>query len=184
MINTKNFLLCITLVLIQTTTSFAYEVKSKTSNSYIFVRESEKNAFEVLFCQQGASECITLGGKKTYTMQELNSLKTTEYKKAGLTGAGAAATILTGAWLGAVGGGILGLKYLASSAAINTAIGGGAVVGVVITSTGISLMDKLNPLKHYKTAKMVSKMDSDSVDYVNDIDSQAVWLHSRLNLIK
>lgn len=100
----------------------------------------------------------------------LTSLKKAELTKTGLTGVSAVAFIVTTAWLGAVGGAIIGLKYFASCAAINIATAGGAIGGASISSTGISLMDKMNPLKHYKTAKMISKMDSAEIAYVNDID--------------
>lgn len=160
-----------------------YEIKSKTSSSYILVREAQPNTFEILYCQQGAAKCVALGNKKTYTAEELQSLKTSEYTKAGLTGAGAVATVLAGAWLGAIGGGILGLKYLAGATAINAAAGLGAMSGFAITSTGVSLIDRMNPYKHYKAAKMVSKMGTAETDYVNNVDSQAKWLSSRLNTI-
>lgn len=55
-----------TLIFTYTSVGYSYEVKSKTSTSYILVREAHANFFEILYCQQGAVECVHLG-KKTVT---------------------------------------------------------------------------------------------------------------------
>jgi hypothetical protein len=180
MLSRFGFFIIATLAITHATVATAYQVKSTATSSYISVREVSANAFEVMFCKQGASQCIPLGNKKSYSMEELNSLKKSEYIKTGLTGAAAAAVVLTGAWMGAISGGILGLKYFAGMAAINSAVGAGAVGGAAITATGISLMDRVNPRTHYKTAKLVAKMNTTEVDYVSDVGRQANWIHASL----
>lgn len=180
----KSLTMVLALIVAQLTPVMASEIREKASSSYIFVKEVRPDVFQILYCQQGASACMSLGSKTTYTMQELNSLSDTEYVKAGIFGAGAAAAVIAGAWLGMLGGGVIGFKYLSGAAAITSSVVTGGSAGMALTAKGITLVDQINPLKHYQTAKLVSKMGTSEVDYVNDIDSQALWLHSRLKTIR
>ena len=164
--------------------AFAYEMKSTTSSSYITVFEHSPDAFTIQYCKSGADHCVHLGSKTTYTLKELTNLKKSEQIKGGALAATAVATVLLSAWVGAIGGGIVGLKYLATTSAINTATSVGAASGAIISTSGISVMDKLNPVKRFQTAKTIAKMNSDEVDYHNDVDAQAMWLNVQLNKIK
>lgn len=160
--------------------SFAFVLNSSNAGSYIYVREESKDVFEILYCKEGAEECVNLGARKNYTRSELESLKLMEIGKTVATGALAVSAGFVTAWLGFTIGGAVAIA--AGGVAIQGAIVGTAG-GVAITGTTISNLDKLNPAQHFSAVKMISKFDTDKISVVNDVEKQAIWLRSRLLLI-
>lgn len=164
----------------------AYQVKSIENNDYILVQNSpETNLYEIMYCKQIFEECIHLGNKKAYSLDELSKLKKSEYINTAVTGVSAAAIIVVAAFIGGVAGGIWGMTSAVEAATINTAAGVGSITGVSISATGISFMDSINPIKHYQNAKMLSKITASKVkiDYTVDVFAQAMWLDSILTTL-
>ncbi len=165
-------------------TSFAYEIKSKKNISYITIHETTEGNYSIQYCKIDADHCIYLGPKSAYSFEELTHLKKSEQIKGAALAVTSIAIISFSAWIGSIGGGILGLKYYYTASGINTVVGIGKATGAVISASGISLMDKVNPLKRFQTAKTISKIDSEEIDYKANVDSYAMWLNSQLYKIK
>lgn len=164
--------------------TFAYEIKSLKSSSYITIHETTENNYAIQYCKNDENHCLYLGPKSSYTFEELTHLKKTEQIKGSALAVSSIAVISFSAWIGSIGGGLIGLKYFYTAASINAAIGTGATTGAVISASGISLMDRVNPLKRFQTAKTISKINSTEIDYKANVDGYAMWLNSQLYKIK
>lgn len=164
--------------------SFSYEIKSKANSSYITIHETTEGNYSLQYCKLDADHCIYLGPKSAYSFEELTHLKKSEQIKGTALAVTSIAIISFGAWIGSIGGGLLGMKYYYTASGINAVIGIGKTTGAIISATGVSLMDRVNPLKRFQTAKTISKINSDEVDYKANVDSYAMWLNSQLFKIK
>lgn len=180
----RKIFLCFFSIMVFSQNTFAYEVKSLKSSSYITIHETTEGNYSIQYCKPDADHCIYLGPKSSYTFEELTHLKRSEQLKGSALAVTSIAIISFSAWIGSIGGGLVGLKYFYTAASINAAIGSGATTGAIISASGISLMDRVNPFKRFQTAKTISKIDSKEIDYKANVDSYAMWLNSQLYKIK
>lgn len=180
----KSFLSALLTTTFFLQSSFAYEIKSKKNDSYITIYETANGYYSIQYCKQDAQNCVYLGPKPTYSYEELTHLKKSEQLKGSALTVTSIAIISFSAWIGSISGGLIGLKYYYTASGINAAIGVGKATGAIISASGVSLADKVNPLKRFQTAKTISKINSNEIDYKANVDSYAMWLNSQLYKIK